>query len=109
MAKNRKARRAARNETPSEIATPREAPRAPVRSGRGWVRFAVFVVLAGAILAWLSTRPPPADRVWDPEHGHYHTVSGEEVPPPEGLPGQVWDPEHGHWHDPDDAEVETIP
>lgn len=53
--------------------------------------------------------PEPAEgggpgRVWSPEHGHWHTLDGQELPgqaapPPGGGPGKVWSEEHGHWHD----------
>ena len=67
-----------------------------------------------------SVPPPgsaPPGKVWSPEHGHWHDVSGTVSPadfgnqllqspaqtssqPPGPAPaGKVWAPEHGHWHD----------
>ncbi|HET6278233.1 MAG TPA: SEC-C metal-binding domain-containing protein [Candidatus Polarisedimenticolia bacterium] len=74
-----------------------------------------FVVLIGTALAVgammnLSDQPDPT-RVWSEEHGHWHTVQGEEQapgalpglpaqqPPGPAPPGKVWSADHGHWHD----------
>ena len=71
-----------------------------------------------------SVPPPgsaPPGKVWSPEHGHWHDVSGTVSPtdfgnqllqspaqtssqPPGPAPaGKVWSPEHGHWHDVQEA------
>lgn len=76
---------------------------------RGWV---IGVALFGAVLAgglvWavLETiqqrQYGTPNRVWSPEHKHWHTVEGGEpgaAPPGPAPPGKVWSPEHGHWHD----------
>jgi len=77
-----------------------------------WVK-AVLWILAIVLLAFginsiLRDRDAraPAQRVWSPEHGHWHNIQGRPgdrntnpQPPGSPPPGKVWSPEHGHWHD----------
>ena len=82
----------------------------------------VLVLSPLAVLAGLSQGDPEdtVNRVWSPEHGHYHTLDGKEIgavepaadgdeqavqtPSSEAPPGKVWSEEHGHWHDAEQTE-----
>ena len=93
-----------------------EAPPA----GRSWRRGVMMalvgvVVLSAAGMALLDGGEPgagaeAAERVWSPEHGHWHGADGSELPagadrPPPPGEGAVWSEEHGHWHGADGREV----
>lgn len=101
------------------------------RNPRRVFLFLVLVLSPLAVLASFSQGQPEdtVNRVWSPEHGHYHTLDGREigaaaaapqaaavdgepaapsgdapdptVAPGPAPPGKVWSPEHGHWHDAD--------
>lgn len=79
-----------------------------------WSKVALFSVvillIAGVGFAVILFTEDDADqpqRVWSPEHGHWHTVqettdtTGIRHPQPPGSPppGKVWSAEHRHWHD----------
>ena len=69
----------------------------------------LFVLAAVGFVATLYGNDPSSagpNRVWSPEHGHWHPVGGQaargrRVPRPPGAApaGKVWSPQHGHWHD----------
>ncbi|HZY09970.1 MAG TPA: SEC-C metal-binding domain-containing protein [Bacteroidota bacterium] len=83
----------------------------------------VIITIVIAKLAFTNGTTAPPGKVWSPEHGHWHDVTGNELPSPVGAtpqpqttttnpqagtpsqqppgpppPGKVWSAEHGHWH-----------
>jgi hypothetical protein len=63
--------------------------------------FIVALVVAGAVVAFVTMDPEdaPPGKVWSPEHLHWHDVKDAPAPPGPAPPGKVWSKEHGHWHD----------
>lgn len=63
----------------------------------GPIALVVAVVTVVATLRGRNVGDDGLERVWSPEHGHWHAVlpDGTET---EVKPGMVWDPEHGHFH-----------
>lgn len=68
----------------------------------------VVLGVAGLVASFWQGGQLTPNRVWSPEHGHWHVVGGrsrdlpsQPVPQPPGPAplGKVWSPEHGHWHD----------
>lgn len=91
---------------------PAEAdPRERRKKGKTTLRTPFWIILglvaAAVLVVTLLNRPADdgGERVWSPEHGHYHEVEASGTPVEPGAleeppAGRVWSEEHGHWHDP---------
>jgi hypothetical protein len=60
---------------------------------------AIVLALAASISALRggSVGEDGLERVWSPQHGHWHAVLPDGTQT-EVKPGMVWDPQHGHFH-----------